>query len=129
MLNRLYTGETLGTLFVPDVEPMVARKQWLAGHLQLRGKLKLDAGAVRALREAGKSLLPAGVRGVEGSFLRGEMVSCIDEAGHEIGRGLVNYSAEETRKLLGQPSGRIEEILGYVDEPELIHRDNLIVVL
>ncbi len=128
VLNRLYQGENVGTLFVPDVEPMLARKQWLAGHLQLRGKLMLDAGAVRALREAGKSLLPAGVRSVEGAFLRGEMVSCIDETGREIARGLINYSADETRKMMGQPSGRIQEVLGYVDEPELIHRDNLIVV-
>lgn len=126
VLLRLATGEELGTLFVPDQERIAARKQWLAGHLQVRGKLTLDAGAVRVLRESGKSLLPVGVKRVEGEFLRGEMVSCLDEAGGEVARGLVNYSAQDTRRIQGQPSGAIEELLGYVGEAELIHRDNLI---
>lgn len=128
VLDRIIAGELLGTLFTPDLEPMVARKRWLAGHLQLRGKLTLDAGAVRVLRESGRSLLAVGVKRVEGRFLRGEMVSCVDEAGREVARGLVNYSAEETTKLMGQPSSRIQELIGYVDEEELIHRDNLILV-
>lgn len=126
VLLRLARGEELGTLFVPDHEPVAARKQWLAGHLQLRGSLTLDAGAVKVLRESGKSLLPVGVKAVSGQFLRGEMVSCVDEAGNEIARGLVNYSAQETGRIKGEPSNKIEELLGYVDEPELIHRDNLI---
>jgi len=128
VLERVLGGELLGTLFTPDLEPMVARKRWLAGHLQLRGKLTLDAGAVRVLRESGRSLLAVGVKAVEGRFLRGEMVSCIDEQGKEVARGLVNYSAEETHKLMGQPSNRIQSLLGYVGEEELIHRDNLILV-
>jgi glutamate 5-kinase len=126
ILLRLAEGEELGTLFVPDQEPIAARKQWLAGHLQVRGTLTLDAGAVRVLRDAGKSLLPVGVKGVSGTFLRGEMVSCVDEAGNEVARGLVNYSAQDSRRIQGQPSSRIEELLGYVGEPELINRDNLI---
>lgn len=128
VLARLLGGEELGTLFRPDLESMVARKRWLAGHLQVRGRLTLDAGAVRVLRDSGKSLLAVGVKGVEGRFLRGEMVACIDEQGREVARGLVNYSAEETLRLMGQPSSRIQELLGYVDEPELIHRDNLVLV-
>jgi glutamate 5-kinase len=126
VLLRLAEGEELGTLFVPDQEPIAARKQWLAGHLQVRGTLTLDVGAVRVLRESGKSLLPVGVKALTGAFLRGEMVSCVDEAGNEVARGLVNYSAQDTRRIQGQPSSRIEELLGYVGEPELIHRDNLI---
>jgi glutamate 5-kinase len=126
ILLRLAAGEELGTLFVADQEPIAARKQWLAGHLQVRGTLTLDGGAVRVLRESGKSLLPVGVKGLSGAFLRGEMVSCVDEAGREVARGLVNYSAQDTRRIQGQPSSRIEELLGYVGEPELIHRDNLI---
>lgn len=126
VLQQIAEGEQVGTLFIPDAEPLIARKQWLAGHLQLRGKLILDAGAVKVLRESGRSLLPVGVKGVSGDFGRGEMVACIDEEGREVARGLVNYSAEEARKIQGQPSQQIEELLGYVDEPELIHRDNLV---
>ncbi len=126
VLTRLAAGEQLGTLFLPDQQPIAARKQWLAGHLQLRGTLTLDSGAVKVLRESGKSLLPVGVKAVSGEFLRGEMVRCVDESGSEIARGLVNYSAQDTRRIQGQPSSRIEELLGYLDEPELIHRDNLI---
>lgn len=126
ILHRLVAGEIVGTLFTPDKAPMLARKQWLAGHLQLRGTLTLDAGAVRVLRESGKSLLAVGVKAVSGQFGRGEMVACVDEQGHEVARGLVNYSAEDTRRIQGHPSREIEVLLGYVGEPELIHRDNLI---
>ncbi len=126
ILTQVASGERVGTLFVPDTEPLIARKQWLAGHLQVRGRLTLDAGAVKVLREAGKSLLPVGVKGVSGDFGRGEMVACQDEAGNEVARGLVNYSAVDTKKIMGQSSQQIEGLLGYVDEPELIHRDNLI---
>jgi glutamate 5-kinase len=128
VLGRIAAGEELGTFFVPAREPIVARKRWLAGQLQSKGRLRLDEGAVRVLRQAGRSLLAVGVTAVEGSFLRGELVVCIGPDGNEVAKGLVNYSAEESRKILGQPSERIESLLGYVDEPELIHRDNLVVV-
>jgi glutamate 5-kinase len=106
---------------------LAARKQWMADQLQLRGALLLDAGAARMLITGGKSLLPIGVVGVQGSFDRGDVVSCLDPNGTEIARGLVNYAARETRKIMGQPSAQIEELLGFVEEPELIHRDNLVV--
>ncbi len=126
VIQRIIAGENIGTLLLPDQEPLVARKQWLAGHLQSRGKLVLDDGAVKVLRESGRSLLPVGVTAVEGFFNRGEVVSCCDAKGKEVARGLVNYNAEESRKIRGRPSKDIESILGYVDEPELIHRDNLV---
>lgn len=128
ILLRLYQGENLGTLLAAEQLVDNARKQWLAGHLQMRGRLILDAGAVKKLKEAGSSLLAVGVTATEGTFMRGEMVACVDQAGKEIARGLVNYSAQEVQRIMGQPSERIEEILGYVDEPELIHRDNLVLV-
>ena len=128
VLSRIAAGERLGTLLMPDQEPLAARKQWLAGHLQVRGQLVLDAGAIRVLRESGRSLLAVGVKSVSGDFVRGEMVTCLDESGREVARGLVNYNAQETRKIMGLSSGRIEAALGYVDEPELINRDNLVLV-
>ncbi len=126
ILQRIAEGEAVGTLLLPGQEALAARKQWLAGQLQVRGRLVLDAGAVRVLREAGRSLLPVGVVAVEGGFGRGDVVACVGEDGAEVARGLVNYSAEDTRKIMRQPSDRIEELLGYVDEPELMHRDNLV---
>ncbi len=126
ILERIYGGEPVGTRLSPGQAPMTARKRWLAGQLRVRGRLLLDAGAVRVLQDSGRSLLPVGVRGVEGSFSRGELVACVDPHAREVARGLVNYSAEETRRIMGQPSERIVELLGYVDEPELIHRDNLV---
>jgi len=126
VLTRVAAAESLGTLILPAQGPVAARKRWLAGHLQVRGRLVLDAGAVRVLRESGKSLLPVGVGAVEGDFSRGEVVSCVDENGREVARGLVNYSSDETRRILRLPSYRIGEVLGYVDEEELIHRDNLV---
>ncbi len=128
ILTRLADAEQVGTLFIPARELLVARKRWLAGQLQPRGKLVLDEGAVRVLRDAGRSLLPVGVRQVEGQFSRGELVVCAAPDGREIAKGLVNYSAEESRKIMGQASDRIETLLGYVDEPELIHRDNLVLI-
>jgi glutamate 5-kinase len=127
VLTRIAEGEPLGTLLTPAQEPLAARKQWLAGGLKSQGTLTLDAGAVRVLKESGRSLLAVGVIGVTGDFARGELVSCAAPDGTEIARGLINYSASETRQILGQPSDRIEAILGYVDEPELIHRDNMVV--
>lgn len=117
----------MGTLLRPQQNPVAARKQWLAVQLQVRGRLYLDAGAAQVLRTSGRSLLPVGVTHIEGHFSRGELVACIDQNGVELGRGLVNYNASETAKIIGQPSDRIEKLLGYVDEPELIHRDNLVV--
>lgn len=127
VLLRIARGEGVGTLLHPAREPLAARKQWINGHLQVRGELVLDAGAVRVLREAGRSLLPVGVTAVTGLFRRGDVVLCRGPDGVEVARGLVNYSAEECRRLQGQPSSRIVELLGYVDEPELIHRDNMVV--
>ncbi|HHH47925.1 MAG TPA: glutamate 5-kinase [Gammaproteobacteria bacterium] len=126
VLERIADGGRLGTLLLPEQETQAARKQWLAGHLQLRGSLRLDAGAVKVLRESGRSLLPVGVVAVEGEFDRGEAVACVDESGREIARGLVNYDAAEARRIMGRPSRELESILGYVGEPELIHRDNLV---
>ncbi len=128
VLEAIANGDVLGTLLLPDQAPVVARKQWLAGQLQLRGQLTLDVGAVKVLRESGRSLLAVGVTAVQGDFARGEVVACVDVNGKEIARGLVNYNAAEARKIMRQPSDKIEELLGYVDEPELIHRDNLILV-
>ena len=126
-LLRIRAAEQLGTLLTANQVPLAAHKQWLAGHLQLGGKLMLDEGAVKVLKTAGKSLLAVGVTGVEGQFSRGEVVACLDSHGQEIARGLVNYSSDEVRRLLGQSSEQIEKILGYVAEPELIHRDDMVV--
>lgn len=128
VLTLLHSGREVGTYLRPEKAPLLARKQWLASHLQLRGKLVLDDGAVKVLRESGRSLLPVGVVAAEGGFKRGEAVSCVDARGQEIARGLVNYSSEETHRIMGRPSTELESILGYVDEPELIHRDNLVLV-
>lgn len=128
VLLRLAEGEAIGSQLVARQAPLAARRQWLADHLQLRGALVLDGGAVRALVEDGKSLLPVGVKGVTGNFARGEVVAVVDESGHEIARGLANYSAIEARRIAGKASNAIEAALGYIDEPELIHRDNLVVL-
>ena len=128
VLTRLYQGESLGTLLVSDQEPMAARKQWIAGHLQTRGEITIDDGAVKALTQGGKSLLPVGAVEVSGHFGRGEVVACVNQSGQIIAKGLSNYSALETQKILKKDSKDIMNILGYMDEPELIHRDNLVLV-
>jgi glutamate 5-kinase len=128
VLTRLAAGEDIGTELTAEPVALGARKQWLADHVQLAGRLTLDAGAARALTRDGKSLLPIGVVSVTGEFERGEVVGCIDPDGREIARGLVNYSAQETARILRKPSSEIEAILGYVDEPELIHRSNLVLL-
>ncbi len=128
ILLRIAAGEELGTLLLPPEEPIAARKLWLAGTLHPKGRLVLDDGAVRVLREAGKSLLAVGVTQVDGKFNRGDLVSCVAADGKEVARGLVNYSADETRRIMGKASERIEAILGYVDDPELIHRDDLVLM-
>lgn len=128
VLLRLVEGEQLGTLLRPEQAPIAARKRWLAGQLQVRGSLTLDAGAVQVLRGRGSSLLPVGVTGLSGDFVRGDMVVCLDERGGQVAKGLVNYGAKEAALLLGKPSHQIESLLGYMEAPELIHRDNLIVL-
>ena len=128
VLLRLAAGEAIGTQLIARQAPLAARRQWLADHLQLRGGLVLDAGAVKALREDGKSLLPVGIQAVTGEFERGEVVALVDGDGVEIARGLANYSASEARRIQGKPSSAIEAALGYMDEPELVHRDNLVVL-
>ncbi|MFV1973304.1 MAG: glutamate 5-kinase [Thiohalobacterales bacterium] len=128
ILQRIAADDFRGTRLYPAREPLAARKQWLAGQLQVRGSLSLDPGAMQVLQGAGSSLLPVGVTRVEGEFERGDLVVCIGPGGEEVARGLVNYSAAESRRIIGHVSKRIESILGYVDEPELIHRDNLVLL-
>jgi glutamate 5-kinase len=122
---RLAAGEAVGTLLVSQTPPLAARKQWLADHLQLAGRLILDHGAVDALK-GGKSLLPIGVVAVEGDFERGAAVACVGPDGQEIARGLSNYGSGEARLIARRSTAEIEGILGYIDEPEIVHRDNLI---
>ncbi len=128
ILQNLFAGDVLGTLLYPDSEPVSARKQWLAGHLQSRGSLLLDEGAVKILKGKGGSLLPIGVKAITGDFRRGELVVCLDAHGVEVARGLVNYSADEALKIIDHPSGDIVGLLGYLDDVELIHRDNLVLI-
>lgn len=127
VLQRLASGEPIGTELRAVLPVRSARQRWLANHLRLRGRVTLDAGAVRALTQGHRSLLPIGVIAVEGDFERGDVVACVDEHGVECGRGLINYSSADTVRILRQPSARIAEILGHLSDPELIHRDNMIV--
>ena len=127
VMPRLARGEPVGTLLTAETAPLNARKQWLADHLQLNGKLILDGGAINALK-AGKSLLPIGVTDVQGDFERGAAVACISPEGLEIARGLANYGSSDARRIARHASQDIEELLGYIDEPEIIHRDNLILL-
>jgi len=127
ILTRLLKAENLGTYLMAEQTQVTARKQWLAGQLQLAGHLTLDAGACKVLTGKGGSLLAVGVSQVSGEFQRGEVVRCLDERGQEVARGLVNYNSEEVMKLIGHSSDKIESILGYIDEEELIHRDNMII--
>lgn len=126
ILTRLRQGEMLGSHLTPDAEPLAARKQWLAGQLQSKGWVRLDKGAIRAIRTQGTSLLAVGVTATDGHYKRGELVDCLDEDGHLVAKGLSNYGVEETRRILRHPTADIEAILGYISEPELIHRDNLV---
>lgn len=125
-LERAADGESVGTFLWASQQPQAARKRWISGQLQTRGTLVLDAGAARVLRERGRSLLPVGVKAVQGQFTRGDMVVCVDPEGREVARGLVNYNAEEANRILGKPSSQILSLLGYKDDDELIHRDNLV---
>lgn len=126
VIARLAAGEEIGTFLIADTSPVGARKQWLAGRLQVRGKLTLDDGAARVLLQSGRSLLPVGVTAVSGGFQRGDLVSCVNAEGAELARGLVNYSAEDSRRIMGRPSSEIVNILGYCDDEEIIHRNNLV---
>ncbi len=126
VLPRLAEGERIGTTFITEMPRLAARKQWLANHLQLGGSVRVDAGAARALQHDGKSLLPIGVIDVVGDFERGAVVACVDPDGNEIARGLINYSSSETRRIMRRPSSDIESLLGFMQEAELIHRDNLV---
>ena len=128
VLEKLAAGETLGSLLLAEQQPQAARKRWLAGQLQIRGQLVLDPGAVRVLKGSGRSLLPVGIQGLGGEFTRGDLVSCVDDEGREVARGLVNYAHYEAQKIIGQPSDKIESLLGYKNEEEMIHRDNLVLV-
>ncbi len=128
VITKVIAGEEVGTYLFANIEPIVARKQWLAGQLQAKGRVVLDAGAVNVLRKSGKSLLAVGIKAVEGHFSRGELVICLDSEGVEIARGLVNYKSEEIGLIKGQVSSQFESILGYSDDEEVIHRDNLVLV-
>ena len=126
VLLKIASGLETGTLLKADKEPVAARKQWLANQLKVNGSLQLDQGASKALLKSGVSLLAVGVTKVSGEFQRGDVVSCLAEDGTEIARGLVNYEATEADRIKGLTSNQIEKALGYIDEPELIHRDNLV---
>lgn len=126
VLLRLIRGEPLGTLLVAQTHKNQARKQWIADHLQLRGSVTVDPGAVTKLREDGKSLLPIGMTGVDGDFSRGDVIAIRDAAGVEMARGLANYASSEARLICRKPSSEFERLLGYVAEPEMVHRDNLV---
>jgi len=128
VLLRLALGESIGTTLHAATAKLAARKQWMADHLQLRGAVAVDAGAVQKLRAEGKSLLPIGVVAVDGEFSRGDVIAVRAGDGLEIARGLANYSAAETRLIARRPSSQIATTLGYAAEPELIHRDNLVLV-
>ncbi|WP_019141965.1 glutamate 5-kinase [Noviherbaspirillum massiliense] len=128
VLVRLAHGEAIGTQLVAQTAQLTARKQWMADHLQTAGKVMLDAGAVQKLTHEGKSLLPIGVIEVSGEFGRGDVITCIDEAGRAVARGMTNYSSSDARRIMRHPSGEIPAILGFVEEPELIHRDNMVLL-
>ena len=127
VLERLVRGERIGTELRALLPVRSARQRWLANQLRLRGRVTLDPGAVRALTQDNKSLLAIGVIAVEGEFERGDVVACIDGSGKELARGLINYSANDTRRIMRQPSHKISDILGHMSDPELMHRDNMIV--
>ncbi len=128
VISKVISGQTLGTYLEPNIAPLAARKQWLAGQLQLKGSLTLDDGAVNSLKNAGKSLLSVGVCSAKGKFQRGDLVSCLTKNGDEIARGLINYGSNDSQKILGKTSSEFATLLGYADDDELIHRDNLVIL-
>lgn len=125
-LLRLARGDAIGTLLVAQTQKTQARKQWISDHLQLRGAVFVDPGAETKLRAEGKSLLPIGMTSVEGDFSRGDVIAVRAADGGEIARGLANYASVEARLICRKPSSEIERILGYVAEPEMVHRDNMV---
>jgi glutamate 5-kinase len=125
-LVRLTQGESIGTLLVAQTQKQQARKQWMADHLQLRGSVTIDSGAVQKLKADGSSLLPIGMTGVVGDFSRGEVIAIVDGQGLEVARGLANYAAAEARLLCRKPSGDMLQLLGFAAEPEMVHRDNMV---
>ena len=127
VLLRLTQGESIGTLLVAPTHKNQARKQWIRDHLQMRGSVTIDAGAVLKLREEGKSLLPVGMVAVDGDFSRGDVIAVRDAEGKEVARGLANYSSAEARLLCKHASSEVEQLLGYCGEPEMVHRDNMVV--
>ena len=128
VLLRLANGEAIGTALIAGTPKLAARKQWMVDHLQLRGAVLVDDGAVLKLRDEGKSLLPIGVHEVQGEFVRGDVIAVRTLAGVEVARGLANYSASEARLIARKASHQIEALLGYANEPELVHRTNLVLV-
>ncbi len=128
VLVRLAHGDAIGTQLTAPTARLTARRQWMIDHLHTSGEVVLDAGAVQKLTREGKSLLPIGVTAVNGSFRRGEVITCMDENGKPVARGLTNYTASEVRRIMRHSSSEIEAILGYVEGPELIHRDNLVLL-
>lgn len=128
VLLKIANGENTGTLLTTKQETLQAKKQWLANQAYLKGKVMLDAGAIRALKENGKSLLPVGIKSVDGEFKRGEIIACVDLSGKEIARGLVNYDSAQSKLIIGKSTKEIQEILGRIEGDEFIHRDNLIIM-
>src|SRR5690606_40778736 len=128
VLIRLAQGETIGTQLTAQTAQLTARKQWMADHLQTAGRVVLDDGAVKKLATEGKSLLPIGVTDVAGSFGRGDVINCVGQNGRAVARGITNYASSEARRILRKPSSEIAAVLGYVEEPELIHRDNMVLL-
>jgi glutamate 5-kinase len=129
ILQEIMDGKEAGTLFLPMAGRLCSRKHWIAFTLRARGRLVIDAGAREAIVEEGKSLLPSGVTEVEGNFIQGDPVTCVDGSGNPIAKGLVNYGADEIRKIMGLKTAKIEQVLGYKDYDEVIHRDNLAVMV
>jgi glutamate 5-kinase len=128
VLVRLAEGEAIGTQLTAQTARLTARKQWMADHLKTAGQVTLDTGAVQKLLSEGKSLLPIGVTAVGGEFGRGDVITCIDPDGTPVARGMSNYASTEVRRIMRKPSSEIASILGYVEEVELIHRDNLVLL-
>ena len=128
VITAVIAGDNIGTYLIPTLAPLAAKKQWLIAQLQLKGQIVLDDGAVEVLQKKGKSLLSIGVTTATGTFKRGDLVSCVDFQGREVARGLINYDWKETLKIAGKTSKEFAEILGYADEDELIHRDNMVMI-
>ena len=126
VLVRLTEGESIGTLLIAQTQKTQARKQWIADHLQMRGSVMVDDGAVAKVRDEGKSLLPIGMVSVEGDFSRGDVIAIRDSHGAEMARGLANYASAEARLICRRPSNEFKKLLGYAAEPEMVHRDNLV---